>query len=50
MNMLYEAVKEKGTFIIVPSEIVSQMGFSGVLGTVGFAQTQTRAKTEQEEK
>jgi regulator of protease activity HflC (stomatin/prohibitin superfamily) len=40
MNMLYEAVKEKGTFIIVPSEIVSQMGFSGVLGTVGFAQAQ----------
>jgi regulator of protease activity HflC (stomatin/prohibitin superfamily) len=40
MNMLYEAVKEKGTFIIVPSEIVSQMGFSSVLGTVGFAQAQ----------
>jgi regulator of protease activity HflC (stomatin/prohibitin superfamily) len=50
MNMLYEAVKEKGTFIIVPSEIVSQMGFSGVLGTVGFAQTQKQAKTDQENK
>jgi len=50
MNMLYEAVKEKGTFIIVPSEIVSQMGFSGVLGTVGFAQAQKQAKTEEEKK
>jgi len=47
MNMLYEAVKEKGTFIIVPSEIVSQMGFSGVLGTVGFAETQKQANTKQ---
>jgi regulator of protease activity HflC (stomatin/prohibitin superfamily) len=46
MNMLYEAVKEKGTFIIVPSEIVSQMGFSGVLGTVGFAQANKDEKKE----
>ena len=50
MNMLYEAVKEKGTFIIVPSEIVSQMGFSGVLGTVGFAETQKQAKQDEEKK
>ncbi len=49
MNMLYEAVKEKGTFIIVPSEIVSQMGFSSVLGTVGFAQAQAN-KDEKKEK
>ncbi len=49
MNMLYEAVKEKGTFIIVPSEIVSQMGFSSVLGTVGFAQGQAN-KDEKKEK
>jgi regulator of protease activity HflC (stomatin/prohibitin superfamily) len=46
MNMLYEAVKEKGTFIIVPSEIVSQMGFSSVLGTVGFAQANKDEKKE----
>ena len=49
MNMLYEAVKQKGTFIIVPSEIVSQMGFSSVLGTVGFAQAQAN-KDEKKEK
>jgi regulator of protease activity HflC (stomatin/prohibitin superfamily) len=38
MNMLYESVKEKGTFIIVPSDIVSTMGYSGTLGLVTAAQ------------
>jgi regulator of protease activity HflC (stomatin/prohibitin superfamily) len=39
MNMLYESVKEKGTFIIVPSDIVNTMGYSGYLGIVGATRT-----------
>jgi regulator of protease activity HflC (stomatin/prohibitin superfamily) len=38
MNMLYESVKEKGTFIIVPSDIVTTMGYSSTLGLVSAAQ------------
>ena len=33
MNMLYEAVKERGSMVIVPSSVVETMGFGGMLGT-----------------
>ncbi len=39
MNMLYESVKEKGTFIIVPSDIVNTMGYSGTLGLVAATES-----------
>ena len=32
MNMLYEAIKEKGSMVIVPSSAVETMGFGGMLG------------------
>ena len=33
MNMLYEAIKEKGSMVIVPSSAVETMGLGGMLGT-----------------
>jgi regulator of protease activity HflC (stomatin/prohibitin superfamily) len=33
MNMLYEAIKEKGAMVIVPSSAVETMGLGGMLGT-----------------
>jgi regulator of protease activity HflC (stomatin/prohibitin superfamily) len=33
MNMLYEAIKEKGSMVIVPSTAVETMGLGGLLGT-----------------
>jgi len=32
MNMLYEAIKEKGAMVIVPSSAVETMGLGGMLG------------------
>jgi regulator of protease activity HflC (stomatin/prohibitin superfamily) len=32
MNMLYEAIKEKGSMVIVPSSAVETMGLGGMLG------------------
>jgi len=32
MNMLYEAIKEKGSMVIVPSSAVETMGFGGLSG------------------
>jgi regulator of protease activity HflC (stomatin/prohibitin superfamily) len=37
MNMLYEAIKEKGAMVIVPSTAVETMGLGGVLGTAAIA-------------
>ena len=37
MNMLYEAIKEKGSMVIVPSPVVESMGLVGVLGTASAA-------------
>jgi regulator of protease activity HflC (stomatin/prohibitin superfamily) len=34
MNMLYEAIKEKGAMIVVPSTAVETMGLGGTLGTI----------------
>jgi regulator of protease activity HflC (stomatin/prohibitin superfamily) len=36
MNMLYEAIKEKGSMVIVPSSVVETMGLGGMLGTVAL--------------
>jgi len=37
MNMLYEAVKEKGAMVIVPSSAVETMGLGGTLATASLA-------------
>jgi regulator of protease activity HflC (stomatin/prohibitin superfamily) len=36
MNMLYEAIKEKGSMVIVPSSAVETMGLGGMLGTAAI--------------
>ena len=36
MNMLYEAIKEKGSMVIVPSSAVETMGLSGTLATASL--------------
>lgn len=38
MNMLYEAIKEKGSMVIVPSSAVETMGLGGMLGTTALSQ------------
>jgi regulator of protease activity HflC (stomatin/prohibitin superfamily) len=37
MNMLYEAIKEKGSMVIVPSSAVETMGLGGMLGTAALS-------------
>jgi regulator of protease activity HflC (stomatin/prohibitin superfamily) len=37
MNMLYEALKEKGSMVIVPSSAVETMGLGGLMGTTALA-------------
>ena len=37
MNMLYEAIKEKGAMVIVPSPVVETMGLGGMLGTAAIS-------------
>jgi len=37
MNMLYEAIKEKGSMVIVPSSAVETMGLGGMLATTSLA-------------
>jgi regulator of protease activity HflC (stomatin/prohibitin superfamily) len=37
MNMLYEAIKEKGAMVIVPSSAVETMGLGGLLATSTLA-------------
>jgi regulator of protease activity HflC (stomatin/prohibitin superfamily) len=36
MNMLYEAIKEKGSMVIVPSSAVETMGLGGMLATANM--------------
>lgn len=36
MNMLYEAIKEKGSMVIVPSSAVETMGLGGMMGTASL--------------
>ena len=40
MNMLYEAIKEKGAMVIVPSSAVETMGLGGMLATSSLAKKQ----------
>jgi regulator of protease activity HflC (stomatin/prohibitin superfamily) len=37
MNMLYEAIKERGSMVIVPSSAVETMGLGGMIGTTALA-------------
>jgi regulator of protease activity HflC (stomatin/prohibitin superfamily) len=37
MNMLYEAIREKGAMVIVPSSAVETMGLGGILATAAIA-------------
>lgn len=37
MNMLYEAIKEKGSMVIVPSSAVEMMGLGGVAGMTALS-------------
>jgi regulator of protease activity HflC (stomatin/prohibitin superfamily) len=37
MNMLYEAIKEKGSMVIVPSSAVETMGLGGLLGSASLS-------------
>ncbi len=36
MNMLYEAIKERGSMVIVPSSVVETMGLGGMLGVAAL--------------
>jgi len=36
MNMLYEAIKEKGAMVVVPSSAVETMGLGGIMGTTAM--------------
>ena len=36
MSMLYEAIKEKGSMVIVPSSAVETMGLGGMLATAAL--------------
>jgi regulator of protease activity HflC (stomatin/prohibitin superfamily) len=40
MNMLYEAIKEKGSMVIVPSSAVETMGLGGTLATTALGRNQ----------
>ena len=40
MNMLYEAIREKGSMVIVPSSAVETMGLGGTLATASLAKQQ----------
>jgi regulator of protease activity HflC (stomatin/prohibitin superfamily) len=39
MNMLYEALKERGSMVIVPSSAVETMGLGGISGMTSLAKT-----------
>jgi len=47
MNMLYESVKERGTYIIVPSDVVNSMGYSGALAVTALDQATKKKKKEE---
>src|SRR3954469_23406957 len=40
MNMLYEAIKERGSMVIVPSSVVETRGLGGSLATAALAKSQ----------
>lgn len=41
MNMLYEAIKERGSMVIVPSSAVETMGLGGMLATTSLAKSES---------
>lgn len=45
MNMLFEGLKEKGAFVIVPSSAVDTMNLGGMTGLVALAQNSKSAET-----
>ncbi|HVY93500.1 MAG TPA: slipin family protein, partial [Bryobacteraceae bacterium] len=45
MNMLYEAIKERGSMVIVPSSAVETMGLGGNLATASLAGVKPPAPT-----
>ena len=40
MNMLYEAIKERGSMVVVPSSAIETMGLGGLMGTTALAKEQ----------
>jgi len=40
MNMLYEAIREKGAMVLVPSSAIETMGLGGTLATAAIARQQ----------
>jgi regulator of protease activity HflC (stomatin/prohibitin superfamily) len=44
MNMLYEAIKERGSMVIVPSSAVETMGLGGMLATTALNKTSVIAE------
>jgi regulator of protease activity HflC (stomatin/prohibitin superfamily) len=40
MNMLYEAIREKGAMVLVPSSAIESMGLGGALATTAIAKQQ----------
>jgi regulator of protease activity HflC (stomatin/prohibitin superfamily) len=47
MNMLYEAIKEKGSMVIVPSSAVETMGLGGLSGLTALGRTDGGEKSGQ---
>lgn len=45
MNMLYEAIKEKGSMVIVPSSAVETMGLGGMVGTTALSKLMNGGET-----
>jgi regulator of protease activity HflC (stomatin/prohibitin superfamily) len=45
MNMLYEAIKEKGSMVIVPSSAVETMGLGGLSGLTALGKSDGGAGT-----
>ncbi|MGO9240225.1 MAG: slipin family protein [Bryobacteraceae bacterium] len=50
MNMLYEAIKEKGSMVIVPSTAVETMGLGAMLGMASIKNTLMPPEPEQPQK
>jgi regulator of protease activity HflC (stomatin/prohibitin superfamily) len=46
MNMLYEAIKEKGSMVIVPSSAVETMGLGGMSGLAALGGARVEPKSE----
>jgi regulator of protease activity HflC (stomatin/prohibitin superfamily) len=48
MNMLYEAMKERGSMVIVPSTMVESMGAGGMMGMAALHRQQQQTEKESE--